>query len=171
MPPAPAGAGRWDLVFAANLLHIAPPDAVAGLFRRAGEALAAEGRLMVYGPFAEPPQPLAPGNQAFDEALRARDTRWGLRPLDAVDAAAAAAGLERRERVEMPANNLLLVYGRRADGPLYQLRIEPDGLTLAASAGRNLLASALAGGAALPSACRGGTCRRCLMQLREGRAA
>ena len=51
-------------------------------------------------------------DDAFDADLRARHPAWGLRQLDAVAAQAAVVGLRLRERVAMPANNLLLALER-----------------------------------------------------------
>jgi hypothetical protein len=110
-PGIPAGLG---LVFAANLLHISPWPATAGLMRGAARHLAADGLLLLYGPYRVPGEPLAPSNAAFDADLRQRNPQWGLRSLDDVRAEAAAAGLTLRERVVMPANNLLLVLERNA---------------------------------------------------------
>jgi SAM-dependent methyltransferase len=112
-PGIPAG---LDLVYAANLLHISPWPATAGLLRGAARHLAAGGRLLLYGPFQVPGEPLAPSNAAFDADLRQRNPLWGLRSLDALQAEARQAGLALRERVPMPANNLLLVLGRSAAG-------------------------------------------------------
>ena len=50
---------------------------------------------------------------AFDADLRRRDVRWGLRRLADVAAEATAAGLDLRERVAMPTNNLLLVWRKQ----------------------------------------------------------
>ncbi len=99
-----------DAMYVANLLHIAPWSACAALMAGAARHLRRGGRLVVYGPFVEADLPTAPSNLAFDADLRARDPAWGLRALDDVDAQACRAGLRRRERVAMPANNLLLVY-------------------------------------------------------------
>ena len=104
------GPARVDAIYVANLLHIAPWSACAALMAGAARHLAPHGLLMVYGPFVERDVPTAPSNLAFDADLRARDPAWGLRALDDVDARAHRAGLRRRERVTMPANNLLLVY-------------------------------------------------------------
>ena len=81
--------------------------------RGATQCLADDGELVVYGPFLEDGVPTAAGNLAFDESLRARNPAWGIRRLADVCDVAAQAGLEYRLRQAMPANNLLLVFGRR----------------------------------------------------------
>jgi len=52
----------------------------------------------------------AASNAAFDADLKRRDPRWGIRDLDDLAIEAAPHGLELREIVEMPANNLSLVF-------------------------------------------------------------
>jgi SAM-dependent methyltransferase len=99
------------LVFCANLLHISPWPTTAAVMRGTARHLAAGGQLVLYGPYRVPGEPLAPSNAAFDADLRARNPAWGLRDLAEVQAEAAAAGLHLHERVAMPANNLLLVWG------------------------------------------------------------
>jgi hypothetical protein len=74
--------------------------------------LAAQGLLITYGPYLEDEVSTAPSNQAFDMDLRARDPQWGIRRREEVEQVAAQAGLALRDRVAMPANNLLLVWGR-----------------------------------------------------------
>ena len=104
--------GAWDAVYCANLLHIAPWPVCAALMAGAVRHLVPGGVLLLYGPFIESDRPTAPSNTAFDADLRARNPAWGLRPLDDVLDAARLAGLRLRERVAMPANNLLLVLAR-----------------------------------------------------------
>jgi predicted RNA-binding protein with PUA-like domain len=48
-------------------------------------------------------------NAAFDADLKQRDPRWGVRDVDDIVSEAMANGLELREVVDMPANNLSLV--------------------------------------------------------------
>ena len=102
----------FDLVYAANLLHIAPWEACAGLMHVAAALLTPHGQLITYGPYLERDVPTAPGNASFDASLRQNDPRWGLRLLDDVAVEAARFGLRLLERQPMPANNLLLVWGR-----------------------------------------------------------
>jgi hypothetical protein len=100
-----------DAVFCANLLHIAPWASTAALMRGAARHLSGPGLLITYGPYLEDDVPTSDGNLAFDADLRARNPAWGLRRLADVREQAEAAGLHLRERIAMPANNLLLAYG------------------------------------------------------------
>jgi hypothetical protein len=102
----------FDAIFCANLLHIAPWTACAGLMCGAARHLAPDGHLLTYGPYLEQSVATAPGNLAFDQSLRGRNPAWGIRALQDVAREAEAAGLLLRRRVPMPANNLLLVFGR-----------------------------------------------------------
>ncbi|HZW15934.1 MAG TPA: DUF938 domain-containing protein [Brevundimonas sp.] len=95
-----------------NMIHISPWAATGGLMRLGGRVLPVGGLLATYGPYREAEVPLAPSNGAFDDSLRARDPLWGLRDRDAVAAAAKAEGLALTGRVEMPANNLMLLFRR-----------------------------------------------------------
>jgi len=110
-------ADRWpvegaDFLFNANMIHISPWATTEGLFRGAARVLSARGRVALYGPFREAEVPTAPSNDAFDASLKGRDPRWGLRALEEVEAVARRFGFERADRVEMPANNLMLRFDR-----------------------------------------------------------
>jgi hypothetical protein len=101
-----------ELMFNANMIHIAPWSACVGLLRGAGRHLRPQGLLILYGPYRIAGQHTAPSNAAFDLDLRGRNPSWGVRDLEAVVALAADAGLVLRERVEMPANNQTLIFQR-----------------------------------------------------------
>ena len=105
-PLAPA------LILCINMIHIAPWSACQGLLAEAGRQLAANGQLVLYGPFLEKMVPTSASNEAFDASLRSRDPRWGLRSLEQVSALAATHGLQAAGRWAMPANNLTVVYRR-----------------------------------------------------------
>ena len=49
-------------------------------------------------------------NRRFDESLRSRDPSWGLRNLEDVIEVAKKEGLEFEKKVEMPANNLSVLF-------------------------------------------------------------
>lgn len=101
-----------DAMFCANMIHIAPWNACLGLLAGAGRHLARGAPLVLYGPYRLGSRHTAPSNEAFDRDLRARDPRWGVRDLEEVVAAAVLEGLSFEERVEMPANNQVIVMRR-----------------------------------------------------------
>lgn len=95
-----------------NMVHISPWAATVGLMRGAGLILPVGGPLYLYGPFRRSDRPLEPGNAAFDSDLRDRDAAWGVRELDAVIACGALHGLAFEQCIDMPANNLSVVFRR-----------------------------------------------------------
>ncbi len=109
MPPV-------DVVYCANMIHIAPWEATDGLFRSAASVLReGRGQLITYGPFQEAGVPMVQSNVDFDAHLRSRDPRWGIRHLDDVARIAAEHGFRLVERLQMPANNLMLRWERAGD--------------------------------------------------------
>jgi len=102
----------FDAIYCANMLHIAPWATCAALMQGGARHLAPRGVLLTYGPYLEDDVPTAPGNLSFDQSLRQQDPAWGIRRLADVAQEAQRAGLLLRQRHEMPANNLLLVFGR-----------------------------------------------------------
>lgn len=105
---------RWSALVAINLVHIAPWDATLGLLEGAARLVPEGASLILYGPYFEDGVPTAPSNEEFDRSLRERDSRWGVRKLEDVRAEAVLRGFELARRVAMPANNLTVVFRRRA---------------------------------------------------------
>lgn len=103
---------RADALLCINMVHISPWEATLGLLDGAERVLPPGAPLILYGPYRRADVPTAPSNEAFDASLKARDPRWGLRDVAEVTATAAARGLRFERLVEMPANNLILVYRR-----------------------------------------------------------
>jgi len=99
-----------DAVVCINMVHISPWTATVGLMAGAARVLPAGAPLILYGPFRRKGAPTAPSNEAFDTSLKARNPAWGLRSVEEV--AAAASGFALEELVEMPANNLMLLFRR-----------------------------------------------------------
>jgi len=98
-----------DVVYNANMIHIAPWECCVGLMRGASMILPAGALLFMYGPYARGAQ-TEESNRAFDRSLRGRDSSWGLRELEAVINLAGEHGLEHVDTVAMPANNLSVIY-------------------------------------------------------------
>ncbi|MEQ6917587.1 DUF938 domain-containing protein [Halomonas aquatica] len=105
-------AGPHDAVVAINLLHISPWEVTEALLSCAGGQLSGGGVLFLYGPFKRKGRHTAPSNASFDADLRQRDPRFGIRDLDAVVEEAARCGLLLERLVDMPANNLSVVFRR-----------------------------------------------------------
>jgi SAM-dependent methyltransferase len=110
--PAAWPVGPIDAVVCINMIHISPWAATEGLMAGAADRLPPAGRLFCYGPFLERDVPTAPTNTAFDASLRTRDPAWGLRQVEAVTALAERRRLHLDARIEMPANNLMLVFAK-----------------------------------------------------------
>jgi len=98
-------------VLCINMAHISPWEATLGLLSGAARLLPSGAPLFLYGPYRRAGYHSAASNDAFDASLKMRDLRWGLRELDEVVAAADGFLLDRV--VEMPANNLSIIFRRR----------------------------------------------------------
>jgi Protein of unknown function (DUF938) len=107
-----SGPGELLAVFCANVIHIAPWRVAEGLFAGAAHYLRADGRLFLYGPFKRDGRHTAISNAVFDSSLRERDPEWGVRDIGALKELAASVGLVLVEIVEMPANNLIVMFER-----------------------------------------------------------
>lgn len=103
---------RADAILCTNMVHISRWQATQGLMRGAAQLLPSGAPLVLYGPYLREGEPTAPSNVAFDQSLRARNPEWGLRDVAAVVAEAETQGLRFERLVEMPANNLMLVFRR-----------------------------------------------------------
>jgi len=108
--PLPASHQKLDLIYCANMLHISDWSNCAALMQGAQRHLKAQGRLIIYGPFLVPGETTAPSNLDFDTDLRRRNPAWGLRSLAAVEQVAQSVGLHLHQKLQLPANNLLLVF-------------------------------------------------------------
>lgn len=117
-PPQALEAGAaWpfaaaDYVFSANTAHIMGWPQAQSMLQAAGKVLAASGRLCLYGPFNYGGRYTSPSNARFDDWLKARDPRSGIRDFEAVVDCAEGAGLELLADCPMPANNRCLLFQR-----------------------------------------------------------
>ena len=119
LPPLPldALAPAWDItpptaIICINMIHISPWEATIGLFEKAAGLLKPGCPLFLYGPYFCNDAEVAQSNLDFDRILKSRDLRWGIREVSDVDALAEKTGFKRNHLIEMPANNLSLIYER-----------------------------------------------------------
>ncbi|MEM6483511.1 MAG: DUF938 domain-containing protein [Pseudomonadota bacterium] len=110
--------GPWpspwpDAVYTANTLHIVATDLVEALIVACGERAKIGSLLIAYGPFNCGGSYTSESNECFDQWLKDRDPRSGIRDQEWVDGLANEAGYAPKTDVAMPANNRLLVWEKR----------------------------------------------------------
>lgn len=94
-----------DAILCINTIHIVAWPLVENLFRGAGRVLK-PGRVMyVYGPYEYSDRPLEPTNAEFNEWLKMRDPKSGIRKFDEVNRLAKENGLVLEGDEAMPSNN------------------------------------------------------------------
>ena len=103
---------RISAIVSINMIHIAPWSACLGLLAGAARLLGGGQVLYLYGPFMRGGEHTAHSNESFDERLQVENPEWGVRDLDEVTDAAAGQGFDLAEVVEMPANNLSVIFRR-----------------------------------------------------------
>ncbi|MFC6621173.1 DUF938 domain-containing protein [Novosphingobium panipatense] len=113
-----ASASAWPVeeaqaIVCINMVHISPWAATEGLMAGAGRLLRSGSPLVLYGAYRREGRALEPSNQAFYDELRRRNPAWGLRTVEAVSHWAQEQRLDLDRCVEMPANNLMLVFRKR----------------------------------------------------------
>lgn len=107
---------KADALININMIHISPWESCENLFKGAQTLLSKGAPFFLYGPFLVEGKTTAESNVSFDQSLRHRNSKWGLRELKDVTVLAESHGFKTEEVVEMPANNLTIVF-RRADDP------------------------------------------------------
>ena len=103
---------RADAILCINMVHISPWSATLGLLDGAARLLAPGAPLYLYGAYRRDGVLTAPSNEAFDRSLRERNPDWGVRRLEDVTAEAERRSLALDRVIEMPANNLSVIFRR-----------------------------------------------------------
>ena len=103
---------RADVCFTCNTFHIVSEASVRSIFEGARAVLGATGKLCVYGPFMIDGQHVGPGNRDFHQWLLDSDPESGVRDLTELDELAKLCGFAASQRIEMPANNFMVVWER-----------------------------------------------------------
>ena len=115
-----AGAPDWGIadddrarlcaVVNINMIHVTPWETACGIVAGAGRLLTTGSVLYLYGPYKRDGRHTAPSNEAFDASLRGRNPEWGIRDVADIAALAEQHGMGLERTVEMPANNLSLIF-------------------------------------------------------------
>lgn len=102
--------GNICAIAAINLIHIAPWAATEHLIEKSSDTLYEGGVLFLYGPYKRGGEHTSASNADFDQSLKSRNPDWGIRDLEAVTAHAARSGFQAPNIIQMPANNLSLIF-------------------------------------------------------------
>ncbi|KAF9962200.1 hypothetical protein BGZ72_009276 [Mortierella alpina] len=103
--------GCYDLVLVTNVFHISPWIVGESIVRGAGRMLKPGGTLILYGPFKKDGRFNTESNREFDQTLRGRDSSWGVRDMEEIEAVAKdEARMMLARIVDMPSNNYMLFF-------------------------------------------------------------
>lgn len=98
--------------FSANTAHIMNWEMVRAMFTGLGQKLKPRGVFILYGPFNVNGKYTADSNRRFDLQLKSRDPEMGLRDVKTLETLAGKHELTLKESIELPANNMCLVFAR-----------------------------------------------------------
>ncbi len=93
-----------------NMIHISPWTCTKALFEESKNYLDQNNFLMLYGPFLRKKIRTSESNLNFDQSLKLQNPLWGLRELDVVNTLAFENGFDQDKVIEMPANNLSVIF-------------------------------------------------------------
>jgi len=101
----------YDAIFVINIFQVAPVSIAKGIAELGASVLKDDGFVAIYGPFKVDGGYTTPSNEAFDkEILAAGVSEWGLKDVRDLEAAAAPFGLKFAQRLDLPANNFILIF-------------------------------------------------------------
>lgn len=103
----------YDVIFVINIFQVAPVSIQDGIAALAARVLKPDGFVAIYGPFKIDGQYTTPSNAEFDkEILAAKVPEWGMKDVRDLEKAAIKHGIVLKKRLDLPANNFILVFGR-----------------------------------------------------------
>ncbi len=99
----------YDIVFCANMIHIAPWTATTGLIKGSYKILPRFGMLILYGPFLDGKNS-AISNIEFDKRLKNQNSCWGVREVNDISNICNVSGFKLFKNINMPNNNKILIF-------------------------------------------------------------
>lgn len=102
---------KFNVIFCINLFQVALISIADGVANCTAHHLNARGSLYIYGPFKVNGKNTTPSNEEFDKTLLSSGVpEWGLKDVTDINNAAYKYNIELKEKIDMPANNFILVY-------------------------------------------------------------
>lgn len=98
-----------DVIHVGNLFHLISEAQVKTILSESAQALDIGGSLIIYGPFMRAGELTSEGDERFHQSLTAHNPDIGYKDDFDMMVWLSEAGLEPREVIEMPANNLCLI--------------------------------------------------------------
>ena len=109
LSPPPMEPDSFDYIIAINVFQVAPIEVVEALYKLGESSLRPGGKVVTYSPLTHQGRHTSEGDAAFDERLRERDPKLGIRSIEKLRACAERSGFANFEEHPMPANNWLTV--------------------------------------------------------------
>ncbi|MGJ0428511.1 DUF938 domain-containing protein [Methylobacter sp.] len=104
----------FSAIFCINIFQVAPISIADGMMECASHLLNDNGFLLIYGPFRVEGEFTTESNREFHDTLSSAGvSEWGLKDIADLKKAAEKHGLELKEKIDMPANNFSLIFGRK----------------------------------------------------------
>jgi hypothetical protein len=103
-----------NLITLCNLLHLISEVEASTLISEAAKALTPNGKLFLYGPFKRNGKLISEGDASFDASIRASDPETGYKDDNWIKKITQENGLAQYQVIDMPANNLALVFEKKA---------------------------------------------------------
>ena len=97
-------------IISINMIHIAPWSCTKSFFLESGKLLDKGKFIMLYGPFKINNNHTSASNELFDQSLKIENNNWGVRDLEKVSEEARINGFIKKQLIQMPANNLIIIY-------------------------------------------------------------
>ena len=97
-------------IISINMIHIAPWQCTESLFKESSKILKERRFLLLYGPFKIENKHTSESNKLFDKSLKNQNNDWGVRNLENVNEEAMINGFNKEQIIEMPSNNIILIY-------------------------------------------------------------
>ena len=112
-PIWPIEASSYQYSFCANLLHYVSKENVDHIFNAISRALNQQGLFFCYGPINEQGF-TSDGNASLDKWLKEEvNAQAGIKELSFLQASAQQQGLTLKQRLNLPANNVILIFKKQ----------------------------------------------------------